>query len=272
MKRKKPQDRKRDHVEPKKKVSKTVSREETHKAQPFGKQLNQYSECDDSSLEPRENSRTSHCLREKKAKAPSIALSTSPVSSLDLQPLSQKLVIWLDVNETKPGVMPKPALSEHNFHKLETSLSATRNFVAVRRKVQEFVALSDEFITDGLTIHEGLQMSLTHGAYYSRVKKYNKGNCTTTKMHAVDGKNWNGLVAELGDFSQDDCVDMDVAILVTKDSALESTNSSVVNSLLAPLSTPAKKNVLPDYALIGYWYGASVYATRKNPHMRTRRA
>jgi hypothetical protein len=162
-------------------------------------------------------------------------------------------VIWLDVNITKPGFTPKPALSEHNFYKFETNLFATSNFLAVRKKVQDYIELSDEFITDGLVIHEGLQKSLTLGAFYTRVRKYTKGNRTTTKMQAVDARNWKGLVSELGDFSQNDCVVMDMAVLVTKDSALESTNSSAVNSLLAPLSTPATKNVLPDCVLINFY-------------------
>jgi hypothetical protein len=45
---------------------------------------------------------------------------------------------------------------------------------------------------------------------------------------------------------------MDMAVLVTKDPALESTTSSIANSL-APSSTPAKKNVLPDYVLIRFY-------------------
>jgi hypothetical protein len=44
------------------------------------------------------------------------------------------------------GVKPKPALSEHTFHKLETNLSATSNFVAVKKNVEVFVALSDEYM------------------------------------------------------------------------------------------------------------------------------
>jgi hypothetical protein len=140
-------------------------------------------------------------------------------------------VIWLDVNESRPGVTPKPALSDHNSYKLETNLSETSNFVAVKNKVEEFVTLSDQYITAGLTIHEGLDKSLSHGAYYTRVRKHSKGNRATKTMQAVDSKNWNALVLELGDFSQDDCVVIDMAVLVTKDPALESTTSSAVNSL-----------------------------------------
>jgi hypothetical protein len=66
-------------------------------------------------------------------------------------------------------------------------------------------------------------------------------------MQAVDSKNWNALVLEHGDFSQDD-----MAVLVTKDPALESTTSSAVNSL-APSSAPAKKNGSPGYVLIRFY-------------------
>jgi hypothetical protein len=76
--------------------------------------------------------------------------------------------------------------------------------VAVKKKVEEVVTLFDQYITAGLTIHEGLEKSLTHGAYYTRVIKYSKGNGATTKMQAVESKNWNALVWELGGFSQDD--------------------------------------------------------------------
>ena len=114
------------------------------------------------------------------------------------------------------------------------------------------VTLSDQYITAGHTIHEGLDKSLSHGAYYTRVRKHSKGNRATKTLQAVDSKNWNALVLELGDFSQDDCVVMDMAVLVTKDPVLESTTSSVDNSLV-PSSTPAKKNVFPDYVLIRFY-------------------
>jgi hypothetical protein len=81
-------------------------------------------------------------------------------------------VIWLDAKESRPGVTPKPALSDYNSYKLETNLSETSNFVAVKKKVDEFVTLSDRYITAGLKIHEGLEKSLSHGAYYTRVRKH----------------------------------------------------------------------------------------------------
>jgi hypothetical protein len=120
---------------------------------PISEQRDQYSEGADSSIELQENSRTSYRLREKKVKAPSVALSTSSASSPDSLPDSRKLVIWLDVKESRPRATPKPALSYYNSYKLETDLSKTSKFVAVRKKVEEFVTLSDRYITAGLTIH-----------------------------------------------------------------------------------------------------------------------
>jgi hypothetical protein len=80
-------------------------------------------------------------------------------------------VIWLDVKESRPDVMKKPALSNYNSCKLETNLSETSNFVAMKKKVEEFVTLaSDRYITAGLTVHKGLEKSLCHGAYSTRVR------------------------------------------------------------------------------------------------------
>jgi hypothetical protein len=81
---------------------------------------------------PSSNPSISYRLIEKKVKAPSVASSTSSASSPDSLPDSQKLVIWLDVKESRPGVTPKPALSDYKSYKLAT-LSETSNVVAVKK-------------------------------------------------------------------------------------------------------------------------------------------
>ena len=121
-----------DRARPKKKVLKTVSREEAQEALPFSEQLDQYSESDDSSLWLKKYSRTSYHLREKKVKAPSVASSTSSVSSPDLLP-DTVVESLFDVKESWPGVTPKPCLSDDNSYKLETNLSETSNFVVVKK-------------------------------------------------------------------------------------------------------------------------------------------
>jgi hypothetical protein len=62
-------------------------------------------------------------------------------------------VIWLDVKQLRPGVTPaKPGLSDYNTsYKLETNVSETSNFVAVKKKVEEFVTLFGTVHHCGLT-------------------------------------------------------------------------------------------------------------------------
>jgi hypothetical protein len=76
---------------------------------------------------------SSHRLREKKVKALSVASSTSSVSSPDSLP-DTVVESLFDVKESRPGVTPKPCLSDYNSYKLETNLSETSNFVVVKKK------------------------------------------------------------------------------------------------------------------------------------------